>query len=79
MPRVNNRDFVVAWATATTVKDVVKATGMTAGTCSKRAQYLREKGVKLPKLLRVSGGVLDQLEIAQLNSLIKKHDIGERR
>lgn len=75
--KVDNRDFVVAYATAWTTDDVVKATGMSKAAISQRANYLRKKGVKLPKLSMRRP--VDNLEIAQLNSLIKKHDVRLRK
>ena len=72
-PRVDNREFVVAYSAAWTVEDVVKATGMSKPSIYARANYLRKKGVKLPKLSLKRP--VDNLEIAQLNSLVKKHDI----
>lgn len=72
-PKVDNRDFVVSYSAAWTVDDVVKATGMSKANIYARANYLRKKGVKLPKLSLTRP--VDNLEIAQLNSLVKKHDI----
>lgn len=76
-PKVENRDFVVAYATAWTVEDVVKATGMNKPAIYARAKFLRDKGVKLPKLQLKPP--VDNLEVAQLNSLVKKHDIRARQ
>lgn len=74
---VETRDFVVAWATAWTMDDVVKATNMNKSAIQQRAYYLRKRGVNLPKLNLKKP--LDNLEIAQLNSLIKKHDIRKQQ
>ena len=71
--KVSHRDFVVAWATAYNKDDVMRATGMTKAAVSGRALMLRGKGVKLPMLSNKQR--LDTLEIAQLNSLIKKHNV----
>lgn len=74
---VETRDFVVAYATAWTMQDVVNATGMTKAAISARRNYLVQRGVKLPKLSLKKP--LDDLENAQLNSLIKKHDIRQQQ
>lgn len=76
MGKIDNRDFVVAWATSYNKDDLVKATGMSKAAISARAGWLRKKGVNLPKLSLSSR--MGELEIAQLNSLIKKHNIDRR-
>lgn len=73
MKRVDNRDFVVAYMNSKSLDEVAKVTGMKDGrSVSAKATYLRKMGVKLPKLYR-SKKITDELEIAQLNSLIKKY------
>lgn len=71
--KVDNRDFVVAWATSETLDQVAKTLGMKKAAVQARRKFLENKGVKFPKLS--SGNTLTQLDIAQLNSLILKHDI----
>jgi len=75
MANISNRDFVVAWATAKTMDEVVKTTGLARPTASTRASYLRGKGVKLKKFSK--HGALDDFDIALLNWIYKKHEIKE--
>jgi len=77
MARVDNRDFVVAYATAYNIEDVMKATGMSKAAISARRNFLQNKGVKFPKLN--SPLMLTPLDIAQLNSLIIKHDVRKKQ
>lgn len=74
--KVTHRDFVVAYASSQTLEQVMSATDMTKAAIWGRVQYLRKKGVKFPKLNQQP--LLGDLEIAQLNSLIKKHDVRKR-
>ena len=73
MSRITSEDFVVIWATSKTLDDVVQSSKMTKPAVTARAKMLRNLGVKLPKLSKPTG--YDQLRIAQLNSLLLKHDI----
>lgn len=75
--KVTHEDFVVAYATAHTLEDVIKTTGMNKAAIWGRVKALREKGVNFPKLNQQS--VIDELRVAQLNSLIKKHDIRKHK
>lgn len=75
--KTTNEDFVVAWAKAVTLEDVVRATDMKKAAVQQRAKFLRDKGVKLPKLEGKRG--LDSYDIARLNSLIKKHNRDDRK
>lgn len=70
--KVSHEDFVVAWMTSATVEDVIKDTGMNKAAVYQRAKLLRDKGVQLKKLNRP--GRLDPLQIAQLNSLVRKYE-----
>lgn len=74
--KVSHEDFVVAWATSRTLDDVVKSTEMTKAAVQGRASMLRKKGVKLPRLNFPT--VLDDLKVAQLNSLVKKYDVRKK-
>lgn len=70
MKAIDNREFVVTYVTSDSGADVAKAFGITLQQVTYKANYLRKKGVQLPKLKRsVEGG---GLEVAQLNSLIRK-------
>ena len=75
--KVNNRDFVVAWATSLTLDEVVKQTSMTKAAVQGRRKFLENKGVIFPKLN--TSLMITPLDIAQLNSLIAKHNIRNRR
>ena len=72
-PKISHEDFVVAYANARTLDDVVAATGMNKPAVQGRASMLRKRGVKLPRLSLPTQ--LDEFRVAQLNSLVKKHDI----
>lgn len=72
MSRVDNREFVVTYIRSESLESAAQTLGMTKAAVSARAVYLRKQGVKLPKMKRNSR-TAKELEIAQLNSLIKKH------
>jgi hypothetical protein len=67
---INNREFVIAWMHSTSCTAVAKTLGITADQASARASYLRKMGVRLPKMTRQLKN--NSLEVAQLNSIIKK-------
>lgn len=71
MSRVDNREFVVTYVRSESVIQVAETLGMSKPAVYQRAKNLRQAGVKLPKLTRTQTS--KELEIAQLNSLIKKH------
>ncbi len=71
--KVSNEDFVVAYATSQTLDDMVKTSGMTKPAVQARKKFLMQKGVKFPKLSNTQ--LIDDLAVARMNSLIKKHDI----
>lgn len=77
MARISNEDFVVAFATSETMEDMVKATGLSRGNIHSRRHDLMKKGVNFPKLQRSS--LVTKLDVARLNSLIKKNDIRRKR
>lgn len=69
MKRIDNREFVVTYMNSDTRSEVAKALGMSEQSVTTKAGALRKLGVKLPKF---SKGATDrQLEVAQLNSIIK--------
>jgi biotin operon repressor len=74
--KATHEDFVIAWATSKTLDEVCNTTDMTKAAVQGRAQMLRKKGVKLPKLQGPT--VLTEFRVAQLNSLINKHDIRKK-
>lgn len=71
MPRTSHEDFVVSWMTARNMESVMKETKMSKAAITARATMLRSKGVKLPRLSVKP--VLDDLRVAQLNSLVNKY------
>jgi biotin operon repressor len=73
--RVDNREFVITWTRSETLDDVTKTLGMTKPGVQGRAKVLRKAGVNLKKFAR-KGRALTQLDVAQLNSLIKKTEKG---
>jgi hypothetical protein len=75
--KVSHEDFVVAWATSKTLDEVAQTTGMNKAAVQGRAQVLKRKGVKLPRLSLPT--VLTDLRVAQLNSLINKYDIRKQK
>lgn len=75
--QVSNEDFVVAYATSDTLADVERQTGMSKAAIYSRRKMLSDKGVKFPKLSQKA--VIDDLAIARMNSLIKKHDIRKKK
>lgn len=77
-PRVSNEDFVVAWASSRDLDDVVAATSMGLPAIKAKARILARAGVNLPELRKRDSNRLDQLAVAQLNSLIKKHNRTDR-
>lgn len=69
--RIDNREFVVTWMNSESTQAVANALDITPKQAAQRASHLRRLGVKLPKMRRAV--VDNHLEVAQLNSLIKKH------
>lgn len=69
---VTNSEFVVTWCRSGSRKEVAQTLNVSVQTVYYHAKRLKEAGVKLPKFKSVRGA-LTQLEIAQLNSLVKKH------
>lgn len=67
--QIDNRDFVVTYMRADSREDLCKAMNLTAQQVQSKINYLKKKGVNLPKLQTRS---FSTLEVAQLNSLIKK-------
>lgn len=52
MSQVNNRQFVLAWLKGGGRQAVARRTSMSPAQVSGRANYLRRRGVRLPKLDR---------------------------
>lgn len=71
MRRIDNREFVVTYMNSESLDEVAKNMGITKRAVTSKAVYLRKLGVKLPRMKKT---VKDSaLEVAALNSLIKKH------
>lgn len=71
--RFDNREFVVTWLNSESAAAVAKALGRSVPTIYQKASELRKAGVKLPKFERRRSETARKLEVAQLNSLINKH------
>lgn len=67
--KVSDRDFVVCWATAQSVDEVMKATGLGKEGVKYRAKALRDRGVQLHKLPQHS----EDANVDELNKLFVKH------
>lgn len=72
MHNIDNREFVVTWMNSNNLDEVAKNMKIPRESVSAKASALRAKGVRLPRMKQVlkSGS----LEIAQLNSLVKKYE-----
>lgn len=75
--KVDNEDFVVAYATSETLDQAAETLGMKKAAVQARRKFLENKGVNFPKLS--NGNVITQLDVARLNSLIIKHDIRKKK
>lgn len=71
--RIDNREFVVTWMNCESAEEVAKAIGSTKASVQSRASQLRKLGVKLPKFSQKKSETAKKLEVAQLNSLISRH------
>ena len=71
--RIDNREFVVTWLNSESAEEVANAIGSTRASVQSRASQLRRLGVKLPKYSSKRSETAKKLEVAQLNSLINKH------
>lgn len=72
--RIDNREFVVTWLNSESAEEVANAIGSTRASVQSRASQLRKLGVKVPSFRgRKKSETAVKLEVAQLNSLINKH------
>lgn len=71
--RIDNREFVITWLNSESLDEVVKATGIPKASAQSRASQLRKRGVKLPKYTGRKSETALKVEVAQLNSIINKH------
>jgi hypothetical protein len=67
---VNYRETLVAYLHSDTIEDAAKELNIAVSVLKARIATMRAKGVNIPKLSRTTLGAL---EVAQLNSLIKKY------
>ena len=71
--RIDNRDFVVTWLNSESIEDVAKAYARSKPAVAAKATELRKRGVKLPKFTSKLSETASKIEVAQLNSIINKH------
>lgn len=67
--KISDRDFVVCWATAQSIDEVMKSTGLGKEGVKYRAKALRDRGVQLHKLPQHS----EDADVDELNKLFVKH------
>ena len=70
---MSDEDFVVAYMTCETAKEVADATGYTAANVHWRSKRLRQAGVNLPKLKDARGRQKKDTDVIGLNDLVKKY------
>lgn len=70
---VSAEDFVVAWVTADTVRDVAIATGLTVAAVYSRSNSMRKHGVDLPQFKRPGRNLYTGKRVTELNALIRKY------
>jgi len=68
--RLSAEEFVTAWMESHTIEEVVERTGMQRAAINQRIYGLRKKGVKLPRLSRLSRAI----DVDGLNELIKRYE-----
>lgn len=66
-------DFVIAYMQADTIDDVARITGLHITSVYNRRKRLSNLGVEFPPLKNSRASIRTQLEVAQLNSLIKNY------
>jgi hypothetical protein len=66
---IDNETFVRTWVTSKSVEEVATRMEIGEASASSKATYLRNKGVKLPKMVRHD----HKTEIDKLNDIIKKY------
>lgn len=69
MAKATNEEFVQAWMSCGTIKEVAARTGLKPSGVTSRAAWMRMKGVKLPKLSKGP----TPLDVDALNKLIKQN------
>ncbi len=74
--KVSDRDFVVCWATADTLEDVIKGTGLGKDGIKYRVKVLRERGVRLRDLPNIAH---KEEEVKELNKLVDKYEHIKKR
>lgn len=67
---IDSTEFVRAWMTSKTVDEVAKKMDLPVTSVSSKANNLRAKGVKLPKMQRPAA---DPNSVEELNKLVAKY------
>lgn len=73
MKAVDYRETLVTYLRSDNTADAAKTLGISGATLAGRVKAMRTAGVKVPKK-RSKGGGLSMIEVAQLNSLVIKHE-----
>jgi biotin operon repressor len=73
MKAVDYRETLVTYLRSETTADAAKTLGISGQTLAARIKQMRKAGVKVPRK-RTKGHSLSLVEVAQLNSLIIKHE-----
>lgn len=67
---VDYRETLVTYLRSDSIEDAARNLGLSKASMSQRLVTMRRAGVKIPKKRKK---ILDELMVAQLNSLISKH------
>lgn len=67
---VDYRDTLITYLKSETIEGAAKNLNVTVATLKGRIQVLRKAGVNVPKKTKAS---LSTLDVAQLNSIVRKH------
>lgn len=67
--QIDSYEFVKTWVTAETLNDVCERLEITTTQASAKANYLRKRGVKLPKMSRRP----DKTSVIELNKLVERY------
>lgn len=71
---VDYRETLVVYLRSETTKEAAKTLGVSGQTLAARIKYLRKAGVKVPRKTSRRTAGFSKIELAQLNSLIIKHE-----
>ncbi|MGW5074027.1 hypothetical protein [Rhodococcus sp. NPDC004095] len=73
MAAVDYRETLVTYLRSETTGEAAKTLGISPASLAARIKILRKAGVKVPKKTGRRSG-LTQIEVAQLNSIINRHE-----